>query len=45
MIDQATRCGDDDIGAGFEFLSLFAKAHTTVKQGDLEAGVLAVFLK
>ena len=45
MIDQAARSRDDNIRAGFEFFSLFAKAHTTVKQCHLEAGVLAVFLK
>ena len=45
MIDQAAGGGDDDVRAGGELLGLGAEADAAVEQGDLHAGVFAVFFE
>ena len=45
VIDEAAGGGDDDVGAGGELLGLGAEADAAVEQGDLQAGVFAVFFE
>ena len=45
VVNEAAGGGDDDVSAGGELLGLGAEADAAVKEGDFEAGVLAVFFK
>ena len=45
VIHEAAWSGDDDVCPGGELLGLGTDADTAVKQGDLHAGVFAVFFK
>ncbi len=45
MIEQAARCGDNDVGSAFDSVALFAVTDTAVDNGNVQIGEAAIIAK